>query len=124
MRVDPRTDVPEERHLRALWIGVLLPPVAFLINLEVAYALVPPACSSHNTLPVHLVHLACLLLTLYGLVTAWRCWKDAGSTWPGEAGDPLARSRFMAGTGLLVSGMFVLVIVAQWIPSFILDPCQ
>jgi hypothetical protein len=124
MTVDSRTDVPDASHIRALWVGVLLAPVAFLLNLEVAYALVPTACSSGNELPVHLTHLACLLLTLYGLVTAWRSWKLVGTTWPGGAGDPLARSRFMAGTGLLVSAMFVVVIVAQWIPSFILDPCQ
>ena len=124
MTVDPRTDIPDARHLRALWAGLLLAPIAFLINLELAYALVPPACSSHNLLPVHLTHLACLLLTVIGLVTAWRTWKTVGAHWPGEAGDPLARSRFMAATGLLVSGMFVLVILAQWIPSFILDPCQ
>jgi hypothetical protein len=124
MTVDLRTDVPDARHIRDLWVGLLLAPVAFLINLEVAYALVPTACSSGNELPVHLVHLACLLLTLCGLVTAWRSWKLTGATWPGEQGDPLARSRFMAGVGLLVSAMFVLVIVAQWIPSFILDPCQ
>jgi hypothetical protein len=124
MAVDPRTDVPDAPQIRALWVGLLLAPVAFLINLESAYALVPTACSSRTVLPVHLVHLACLLLTLYGLLTAWRCWKAAGGTWSGAAGDPLARSRFMAGVGLLVSGMFVLVIVAQWIPSFVLDPCQ
>jgi hypothetical protein len=124
MVVDPRTDIPDERQIRALWVGLLLAPIAFLINLEVAYALVPAACSSRNELPIHLVHAFCLLLTLYGLVTAWRCWKAAGAIWPGEAGDQLSRSRFMAGTGLLVSGMFVLVIVAQWIPSFVLDPCQ
>jgi hypothetical protein len=124
MTVDPRTDVPDARHLRALWAGLLLAPVAFLINLEVAYALVPPACVSHNLLPVHLTHLACLLLALVGLLTAWRSWSTVGTNWPGAAGDPLARSRFMAGTGLLVSAMFLLVIVAQWIPSFVLDPCQ
>jgi hypothetical protein len=124
MTVDSRTDVPDARQLRALWVGLLLAPVAFLINLEAAYAVVPTACSARNELPVHLIHLACLLLTLYGLLTAWRSWKATGATWPGEAGDPLARSRFMAGTGLLVSAMFVLVIVAQWIPSFVLDPCQ
>jgi hypothetical protein len=123
MTVDPRTDVPDQRQIRGLWVGLLLAPVAFLINLELAYALVPTACSSRNALPVHLVHAVCLLLTLYGLMTAWRRWRAAGSTW-GEAGDPLARSRFMAGTGLLVSAMFLLVIVAQWIPSFVLHPCQ
>jgi hypothetical protein len=124
MTVDRRTDIPDAPHIRALWIGLLIAPIAFLINLEVAYALVPTACASRNELPVHLVHLACLLLTLYGLLTAWRCWKAAGATWPRTEGDPLARSRFMAGTGLLVSAMFGLVIVAQWIPSFVLDPCQ
>ena len=122
--VDPRTNVPDGQQIRALWVGLLLAPFAFLINLEVAYALVPRACSSRSELPVHLVHLVCMLLTLYGLLTAWRCWKATGATWPGEEGDPLARSRFMAGTGLLVSAMFVLVIVAQWIPSLVLDPCQ
>ncbi len=124
MTVDSRTDVPDARQIRALWVGLLLAPIAFLVNLEVAYALVPTACSSHYELPVHLVHLACLLLTLYGLLTAWRSWKALGATWPSEAGDPLARSRFLAGTGLLASAMFVLVILAQWIPSLMLDPCQ
>jgi hypothetical protein len=124
MTVDSTTDIPDAHHIRALWVGLLLAPIAFLINLEVAYALVPTACSSRNDLPVHLVHFACLLLTLWGLATAWRAWKTVGAVWPGGEGDPLARSRFMAGTGMLVSAMFALVIVAQWIPSFILDPCQ
>jgi hypothetical protein len=105
-------------------VGLLLAPIAFLINLEAAYALVPTACSSHHELPVHLVHLACFVLALYGLFTAWRGWKALGATWPSEEGDPLARSRFLTGTGLWVSALFLLVIVAQWIPSFVVDPCQ
>lgn len=124
MTVDTRTDVPDAREIRALWIGVLLPPVAFLINLEVAYALVPTACSSGTALPVHLVHLACFFLAVGGGLVAWRRWVAGGKVWSGEEGGALGRSRFMAGVGLLLSGLFVLVIVAQWIPSFLLDPCQ
>jgi hypothetical protein len=30
----------------------------------------------------------------------------------------------MAGIGILMGLMFAVVILAQWIPSFILDPCQ
>jgi hypothetical protein len=122
--VDSRTDIPDARPILALWTGLLLPPVAFLLNLEVAYALVPTACSSGNRLLVHLVHLVCFGLAGFGGLTAWRCWKSSGEAWPGGAGGPLARSRFMAGLGLLVSSLFGLVILAQWIPSFILDPCQ
>jgi len=124
MTVDPHTDIPDAKEIRALWVGLLLPPIAFLINLEVAYALVPPACSSGNELPMHLVHLASLLLAVFAGVTAWRWWKLRGATWPGEKGDPVDRSRFMAGTGLLVSALFVLIILAQWIPTLVLDPCQ
>jgi hypothetical protein len=124
MTVDPRTEIPDAREIRALWVGLLLPPIAFLIDLETAYALVPTACASRNELPVHLVHFACLLLAVLGGFTAWRWWKLGGATWPGEEGGPVARSRFMAGVGLLVSALFALVIVAMWIPSFVLDPCQ
>jgi len=124
MTVDPHTDIPDARELRALWTGVLLAPIAFLLNLEVAYALVPVACSAKTRLLVHVVHLVCLLLAVFGGVTAWGRWAEGGRTWPGDAGDLVARSRFMAGLGLLLSAMFALVIVAQWIPSFVLSPCQ
>jgi hypothetical protein len=124
MAVDPRTDIPDSREIRALWLGLLLPPIAFLIDLETAYALVPAACSSRNELLVHLTHLACLLLAIFGWLISWRNWKATGATWPADEGDPTARSRFMAGVGVLQGGLFVLVIVAMWIPSFMLDPCQ
>src|SRR4026208_2237751 len=134
MTVDQRTDLPDAREIAALWTGLILPPAAFLLTLEVASALVPVACSSGDTLPVHLVHLGCLLLALVGGAFAWRCWKTTGSTWSGGEGGRLAGSRgaagllalsrVMAGRGLLVSALFALVIVAQWIPSFLLSPCQ
>lgn len=124
MTADPRTNLPDAPEIRNLWIGVLLPPIVFLIDLEVAYALVPTACSTRSRLPVHLVHLACLLLVLFGWATAWRCWKATGATWPAGEGGPLGSSRLLAGIGMLLSGFVALVIMAMWIPSFILDPCQ
>jgi hypothetical protein len=36
----------------------------------------------------------------------------------------LGWSRFMAGIGMLLSPFSALVIIAMWIPSFILNPCQ
>jgi hypothetical protein len=124
MTVDPRTDVPDAPEIRALWAGVLLPPLAVLANLEVAYALVPVACSDGNRLLVHLVHLVCLLIVVTGGGFALRSWRACGETWPGEQGGKVGRSRFMAGLGLLLSAMFLLVILAQWIPSVVLNPCQ
>jgi hypothetical protein len=125
MTLDPRTDVPDAPEIRALWAGLLLAPTAFLLNLEVAYAMVPTACASQNRLLVHLVHAVCLIIAATGGFFALRSWRAYGETWPGgEEGGPIARSRFMAGLGLLLSTFIVLVILAQWIPSFVLDPCQ
>jgi hypothetical protein len=116
--------VPDAAELRALWTGVLLPPIVLLIDLEVAYALVPAACARRNSFPVHLSHLVGLALVLFAGITALRCWKALGSTWPAEEGDSVASSRFLAGLGLVLSAFSGLVIVAMWIPSFMLDPCQ
>ena len=124
MTVDPRTDVDDARELRALWTGLLLAPAAFLLNLEVAYALVPVACSARTRLLIHVVHAVCLVLAALGTFAAWRMWRVTGETWPGAAGGRLSRSRFMSGLGLFLSLFIIMVIVAQWIPSFILSPCQ
>ena len=122
--VDSRTGVPDAGEIQALWTGVLLPPIAFLINLEVAYALVPKACASRSTLVLHLVHAICFGLVIVGGLVAWRCWRVAGAVWPGEGGGALSRSRFIAGIGVLISGFVALAIVADWIPSIMLNPCQ
>jgi hypothetical protein len=124
MAVDPRTDVPDKGIIRALWAGVLIPPVAFLVNLEVAYALVPVACGSRTVVLVHVVHLVSLALTAFAAMVAWRAWQRSGASWPGGEGGRLGRTQFLAGMGILMGLMFAIVILAQWIPSFILDPCQ
>jgi hypothetical protein len=124
MAVDPRTDVPDKGIIRALWIGLLVPPAAFLLNLEAAYALVPAACKAGSVVVVHLVHLIFMGLAIFGSVVAWRTWRRSGAAWPGGSGGRIGRTQFMAGLGVLMGIMFVGVILAQWIPSFILDPCQ
>ncbi|HYF40152.1 MAG TPA: hypothetical protein VD930_10705 [Gemmatimonadales bacterium] len=124
MAIDPRTEVPDKGVIRALWTGLLLPPIAFLFNLETAYALVPVACQARASLLVHLVHLISFSLAIFGGLVAWRTWQKSGATWSGGEGGIMGRTQFMAGLGVLTAVLFALVIVAQWIPSFILDPCQ
>jgi hypothetical protein len=112
------------KGLLALWAGLLLPPIAWLLNLQISYMLVPWACSTGRQFALHLVTLAMLLLAGGGGLIAWRTWQRTGRDWPNEAGGVVPRSRFMAVGGLLSSGMFFLVIVAQGIPSFMLSACE
>ena len=108
----------------ALWTGVLLAPFAFLSNLQISYMLVLWACASGQVLWLHVVSALWLLVALFGAFIAWRNWGRAGREWRSEGGSSVARSRFMAIVGLLMSVLFGLIILAQWIADFIIDPCQ
>jgi uncharacterized membrane protein (DUF4010 family) len=121
---DARTDIVEAPRIRALWAGLLLAPAAFLVNLELGYLLVRPSCPRDDALPIHAVHALTLALALAGLAIAWRCWKTEGTRWPDDEGGPPARTQFMAGLGVALSLLLALTLVAQWIPTFVLDPCQ
>ena len=121
---DPHTPIVESHRIAAIWAGFLLAPAAFFVNLELGYLVVHPSCLKADTTPVHLVHLATFVLGLLGALVAWRTWRDAGAEWPGNADGPVARTRFMAGLGLVTSALLSLTMIAQWIPTFLLHPCQ
>jgi hypothetical protein len=131
------------------WTGLLAGPIAWLLQLQVAYVLIPWACAhDQQNLSLHLVTIASLLLTAGGAFIARRDWRGDGSEPPGDtvgtgsagrvngvggvggvggvssAVNARARSRFMAVLGLCTSAFFFLVILVQGLASFILNPCQ
>ena len=108
----------------SLWAGILAGPFAWFLQMQVSYALVPWACATGHLVVLHLTTLGGMLIAAAGALIAWREWRRVGSEWPKGAGGPQMRSRFMAVLGLLISILFFLVILAQGIPSFILNPCQ
>ncbi|HET9465442.1 MAG TPA: hypothetical protein VFO71_07930 [Gemmatimonadales bacterium] len=124
MPIDTATRLPDGTGIPAQWAGNLLPPIAFLLELEIAYLLVPWACKAGMVLPVHLAHAAALLLALTGAVIAWRQWRRWSRIPTSDGPAPEARSRFMAELAMLVSAGFTLVILALWLPTFWLHPCQ
>jgi hypothetical protein len=124
MPIDTEIRVPDGTGIGAQWAGNLLAPIAFLLQLEIAYFIVPRACHAGVVFPIHLAHLGALLIALAGGVTAWRQWQRWGRDWPAAGPGPETRSRFMAEVALLVSAGFTLVILALWLPTFWLHPCQ
>jgi hypothetical protein len=106
-----------------LWIAVFMAPVAFFLHLQVNYALVPWACSTGNTFPIHIATFVAMALAGAGCFTTWRSWRHAGTIWPDDARGSLTRTRFMAALGFLMGILFLLVILAQAVPTFIFEPC-
>ena len=110
--------------VRALWAGVLSGPLTFLALLEVAYLLVPYGCRTGREWPLHASAFVAVLLAAAGTALAWRNWEAVGRTWPDAEGGATPRSRYLAAFGVLSGVLFVLVNLAEWVPMFVLDPCQ
>jgi hypothetical protein len=74
--------------------------------------------------PLHMASVLGLLLTLGCGLLALHEWRRSGGGWPDHGGGSAGRSRFMGVLAMLMAGCSALVIFAQWIPDWIVSPCQ
>ena len=121
---DPRTEIVGGKHIAALWAGILIAPAACAANLALGYMLVHPACLGNDTTALRVVQVLSLAAALGGLLVAWGTLRGERAGASGEAGDSRQRSSFLAHLGVWTSVLFVVVIVAQAVPSFVLHQCQ
>lgn len=112
------------RGIVALWVGWIIGPVAWLLDLVISYTLVPWVCRTENYVVLHLVTVAALLLVAGGAYLAWRGWQRAGWEQSSTAERTIPRSRFLAAGGIMLNVFFFLIILAQGIANFMLDACQ
>jgi len=118
----------EPRALRILCTGVLIGPAVWAVNLQTNYTLATFACEGRWPLLLHAVTILSLLVAGGGAWLSWRAWQAIGGA-PYDAGeheprDRIARTRFMAASGFVLSAFFMLTIAAQWIPTFFQEPCH
>lgn len=123
---DRDTSIPDARHILAQATGFLLPPIATLAGMQIAYAVVDATCrTGRQDVPaVHVVRFVTLLVVLGAGFVAWREWRSVGVEHPGDGGSRATRVRFTAWVGVFSAGLFSLVVIAQWLPAFFLSPCQ
>jgi hypothetical protein len=107
----------------ALWIAVLGSAVVWFIQLQTTYALVPWVCSSGKLWALHVVSVLFVVLAAVPGGIGWSQWRACAKrkTERESAGD--GRRRFMAMLGLMLTALFVILIIAQAMPSFFFDPC-
>jgi hypothetical protein len=114
------------RGVLLLWYPIFASVLAWKLQLMFNYALVPFACWEGLLWLIHLTSAVTLLLALSGVWVGYRIWErttEESRHEDMESGWILGRTRFMAGAGVLLGGMMALVIVGQWIPTFIISPC-
>lgn len=107
-----------------LWLGFLLPPAVWAIQLQTVYLTSEAGCKSGDFTANHLVSIFAILFSIAGGAISWRNWLETGKGWKSEAADAVSRSRFMAILGMLTSALFTLLIFAQWLPTILGVPCD
>lgn len=108
----------------ALWTGLLGGPIIWMCSFEARFALAPWACTFQNKWALYGVALAALILCGGCALLSWQHWKALGEQGPSSAGDTVARSNFMAISGVVISAGCGMVVIAQAIPEFMLGACQ
>jgi hypothetical protein len=86
--------------------------------------LAPSACLSQNKVMLGIVTVVALFGTVAPAFAAWRAWHHTGATGQTEEGGAIGRSRFMALSGIGLSALFALVVLASAIPIIFLGACD
>jgi hypothetical protein len=116
------TTLPHPKVSFSLWLGLLGAPTIWLFNLLTSYLLVLYVCKGGPHFTLQLLPLIYLSLTAVIIVKTWLNHKSIPPK--SEDDDAVLRERrFLTNVGLLISILFFLIILAQTIPTFVLDPC-
>jgi hypothetical protein len=108
----------------SLWTGVLGGAFVWAMQLQVGYALSRFSGEYPSlTIAHHLTSAIAVLLAFAATLLAFRDWRRVGAGEPGGTEPGVAgRARFLAALGILTSGLFTIVILAQWLPTLFIDP--
>lgn len=111
-------------NLIALWLGIVGGPIAWLVYLQASYVLAPSACIAGNKSALGIALLIALIATLLITFMSWREWHATGANAVTDEGNAISRGRFMALSGLGISALSALLVLASGIPIFVLGACD
>jgi hypothetical protein len=106
----------------AIAVAALASPIVWFVSEWAGFAFAPLACSARSNAALWIVAVVALLLVCgSGFVawTQWNAWRPEGDQPPGAV-----MPRWLAISAVVLSGSFIIVIVAQTIPSLILGGCE
>ena len=108
------------------WPALLAAPAVALADQSVIYALVTPSCAHQSMLAPNLVSAAALAACVWMSRGAWRNWRAARAERGPAAGATDAapdRRAFLAPMACAVGALSCLVVLAMWVPQWVLSPC-
>jgi hypothetical protein len=119
---EARPTAAEQRKDLLLWIAVLLGPSSALINTIVGYTVAHWACDVNYKRMSFLVSVVDFVLCLCALALSSWLFRELPAA--DESQPEAGRRSFMAKSGMLLSVMSILVVIAGTAALLILNPCD
>jgi hypothetical protein len=102
-----------------LWTGAVTAPVAWAIQFLIIYALVPHVCKVGASKSLHITSLTFIIIGIMAGVLSWWNLGQKEHSFEEERESII----FMGRLGIMTSALFTLIMLAQVIPTFFIDPC-
>jgi hypothetical protein len=103
--------------------GLLLPPLAWFLDLQTSYATVRWACHHHSRILLLLVPLGSLGVIVLATWLSWSSWSDLRDGADLGGGTVPDRSAFVAVIGLLMGATFAFLVLLTFAARWVLNPC-
>ncbi len=103
-------------------LALYVPPIAWAAQLGANYALEPVSCHQDTRMYMWTVSALALFACAFAAWKGWTVWQQFRRAEPADR--DASSVEFLALSGLTLSSLFGLVIIAQAIPTFFFVPCQ
>ena len=112
------------RTPRGLWWSLTAGFGAWAVDLGVSYVLEQHSCSTGHHYVLHVVSAVCLAIAVSGFGAGLLEYRRFPGDTSEEGGSPFDRAHFQAVLGMIFSLSFAVVIIAGWVPRWVLSPCE
>lgn len=120
----PATHYWDDAGLMKLIAALVLAPFAWLLDLQVSYAMVKWACEHDQRVLLLLIPIGSLALVALAAWLSGSSWTELRRQAREDGGQIEDRSYFLAIVGLALSAVFALLILTSLAPRYFLSPCE
>jgi hypothetical protein len=107
-----------------LWIGFILPPLAWAMEMEAMWLTTEWGCDKSEFKWNHVVAIVALLISIVGVLIAWTQGKATAETPASTTIEQPTTRDFMSIVATVLGILFTMLIFAQYLPTLMGVPCS
>ena len=107
-----------------LWIGFILPPLAWAMEMEAMWLTSEWGCDKSDFKWNHVVAIIALLISITGVLIAWTQSKATSDTPESTTIEKPSTRDFMSIVATVLGILFTMLIFAQYLPTLMGVPCS